>query len=63
MGALTHKEREALEDVFLSIHAKSKTEKLLPHIKKMSKIAQKYTKKGYIFFIKSLKKIIYVKIS
>lgn len=50
MGALTHKEREALEDVFLSINAKSKTEKLLPHIKKMSKIAQKYTKKG-IFFL------------
>lgn len=63
MGVLTHKEREALEDIFLSIHSKSKTQKFLPSIKKVYKLTHMHTKKGYVFLVKSLKNIFHSKIA
>ncbi|WP_428737732.1 hypothetical protein [Sulfurimonas sp.] len=62
MGALTKKEREALEDVFISIHAKSRFEQfqtLLQNlIHKTSRVIKSYSKKIkkglLLLYIKSL---------
>ncbi|MEJ2414109.1 MAG: hypothetical protein P8Y22_02355 [Sulfurimonas sp.] len=64
MGALTKKEREALEDVFISIHSKSKfdqlqalTQKLIHKTIRIIKTNSRKIKKGvFLLYIKSLSK-------
>jgi hypothetical protein len=64
MGALTKKEREALEDVFISIHSKSKfdqlqalTQKLMHKTVKTIKTNSKKMKKGLLLlYAKNLSK-------
>lgn len=63
MGALTHKEREALEDVFLSLkthtkvdHCKDFLHKTGCMIQKMFRYGHIYGKKLYFSVIKIIKK-------
>lgn len=64
MGALTKKEREALEDVFLSIHSKNRSEQFFTLIQKTKKRVFTYIKlsthkmknSAYSLYFKSISK-------
>ena len=64
MGALTQKEREALEDVFISIHSKNKLDQLQTFLQnlihksyKIIKTYSKKIKKGLLLlYVKNLSK-------